>query len=205
MSSGDAVLDLERELQAELAALDHIFFTSTTGDNDNGPDYASDGDIEYDDYRGRARPSPAPSRSGPAGRSRFSPSSSFSSGGKPRRSTVDARSTKRYTEFDLAEAEIEREALQDKLRLLLGKTEDFDERLLSLHDENQLLQVHHITPHSYYALKTTRLLTPLYALFLIDALCLCDARERVPSRGTRSTTSRAPAATAAAAAADEAF
>lgn len=41
--------------------------------------------------------------------------------------------------YELAEAEIEKEELQDQLRILLSRTEDFDAQILQLHAENQNL------------------------------------------------------------------
>lgn len=100
-------LDLEQELQLELAKLDQMFFSG----DDSDPDEESQ---DHDHH------------------------SSVTSGSN----TFGKSSGNKYDEaaqvaFELAEAEIEKEELQDKLRLLLSKTEDFDSQLMQLHTENQ--------------------------------------------------------------------
>jgi hypothetical protein len=93
-------LDLEQELQLELAKLDQIFFSTTDSfdeEGQNGMFSLQNRSVSYD----------------------------FTS---PPQSKVA---------YELAEAEIEKEELQDQLRILLSKTEDFDAQLLQLHAENQ--------------------------------------------------------------------
>jgi len=45
-----------------------------------------------------------------------------------------------YSAYDLAEAEIEKEELQDKLRLILSKTEEFDKEFMELNEINHELK-----------------------------------------------------------------
>lgn len=95
-----AEIDLEQELQLELAKLDQIFFSTQ--------DSQEDGDTNRD------------------------------SNAQPNRSvSFDFASPQPRFNYELAEAEIEKEELQDQLRMLLSKTEDFDAQLLQLHAENQ--------------------------------------------------------------------
>lgn len=102
-----ADIDLEHELQLELAKLDQIFFSSTQ-DSEDDP------------------------RAANADTKEMAPAFSFRSASVDFGSPPQAR-----VAFELAEAEIEKEELQDQLRILLSKTEDFDAQLLQLHAENQ--------------------------------------------------------------------
>lgn len=99
-------MDLEQELELELAKLDQIFFANEHLDQS----LESDGMI----LSGEASDS---------SRNRFSQQHQHP-----------------LTAFEIAEAEIEKEELQDKLRLLLSKTEDFDTQLMTLHAENRDLR-----------------------------------------------------------------
>lgn len=102
-----ADIDLEHELQLELAKLDQIFLSSTQ-DSEDDPRAVNV------DTKG------------------MTPVFSFRSASVDFGSPPQAR-----VAFELAEAEIEKEELQDQLRILLSKTEDFDAQLLQLHAENQ--------------------------------------------------------------------
>lgn len=102
-----ADIDLEHELQLELAKLDQIFLASTQDSED-------DPRAVHVDAKG------------------MTPGFSFRSASLDFGSPPQAR-----VAFELAEAEIEKEELQDQLRILLSKTEDFDAQLLQLHAENQ--------------------------------------------------------------------
>lgn len=102
-----ADIDLEHELQLELAKLDQIFLSSTQDSED-------DPRVVNVDTKG------------------MTPVFSFRSASVDFGSPPQAR-----VAFELAEAEIEKEELQDQLRILLSKTEDFDAQLLQLHAENQ--------------------------------------------------------------------
>jgi uncharacterized coiled-coil protein SlyX len=101
-------IDLEQELQLELAKLDQIFLSSLE-ENRN--------EVIKDEIQNQ-------------------PTTPIYSSSLAR-SSLGKFQGPNPTAFDLAEAEIEKEELQDKLRLLLTKTEDFDTQLMTLHAENQ--------------------------------------------------------------------
>lgn len=97
-------MDLEQELELELAKLDQIFFANEHSDQSIEQ---VDGMLSLGEVSDSVR------------------------NGFPQKHQYAT------TAFEIAEAEIEREELQDKLRLLLCKTEDFDTQLMTLHAENR--------------------------------------------------------------------